>query len=144
MGAAGSASKDALPCIMLHGLHRSGKSSIEKVVFHKMSPNETLFLESTTQVEKNVVCNNSFVRFQIWDLPGQSDQSGADDEGFAACDSLVFVIDSQDEYVEALAKLHSTVVKAYEVNPKINFEVFIHKIDGLSDDHKLGEDNTAF
>lgn len=27
-------------------LCRSGKSSIHKVVFHKMSPNETLFLES--------------------------------------------------------------------------------------------------
>ena len=32
---------------------RSGKSSIQKVVFHKMSPNETLFLESTSKVIKN-------------------------------------------------------------------------------------------
>lgn len=32
--------------ILLMGLHRSGKSSIQQVVFHKMSPNETLFLES--------------------------------------------------------------------------------------------------
>ncbi len=29
---------------------RSGKSSIQKVVFHKMSPHETLFLESTNEV----------------------------------------------------------------------------------------------
>lgn len=32
---------------------RSGKSSIQKVVFHKMSPNETLFLESTSKIVKS-------------------------------------------------------------------------------------------
>ena len=32
---------------------RSGKSSIQKVVFHKMSPNETLFLESTNKIIKD-------------------------------------------------------------------------------------------
>ena len=43
----------------------------------------------------------------------------------------------QDDYVEALAKLHMTVTRAYKVNPDIKFEVFIHKVDGLSDDHKI-------
>jgi Ras-related GTP-binding protein C/D len=51
---------------------RSGKSSIQKVVFHKMSPNETLFLESTTKVQKQVQ-HSSFMRFQILDFPGQID-----------------------------------------------------------------------
>ena len=32
---------------------RSGKSSIQKVVFHKVSPNETLFLESTNKIVKD-------------------------------------------------------------------------------------------
>lgn len=32
---------------------RSGKSSIQRVVFHKMQPNETLFLESTTKITKD-------------------------------------------------------------------------------------------
>lgn len=39
--------------------------------------------------------------------------------------------------MEALAKLHETVKKAHQVNPEIKFEVFIHKVDGLSDDHKI-------
>ena len=34
-------------------LGRSGKSSIQKVVFHKMTPNETLFLESTNKIVKD-------------------------------------------------------------------------------------------
>uniref|UniRef100_A0A3Q1F2J4 Ras-related GTP-binding protein n=1 Tax=Acanthochromis polyacanthus TaxID=80966 RepID=A0A3Q1F2J4_9TELE len=43
----------------------------------------------------------------------------------------------QDDYMEALGRLHLTVSRAYKVNPDINFEVFIHKVDGLSDDHKI-------
>ncbi len=44
---------------------RGGKSSIQKVVFHKLSPNETLFLESTSKVVKDDVNNSSFVQFQV-------------------------------------------------------------------------------
>jgi Ras-related GTP-binding protein C/D len=39
--------------------------------------------------------------------------------------------------MESLSKLHHTVKKAHQVNPDIKFEVFIHKVDGLSDDHKI-------
>ncbi|XP_001628704.3 ras-related GTP-binding protein C isoform X2 [Nematostella vectensis] len=128
------------PRILLMGLRRSGKSSIQKVVFHKMSPNETLFLESTSKVVKDDISNSSFVQFQIWDFPGQIDffDPAFDSEViFGNCGALVFVIDAQDDYMEALAKLHMTVTRAYKVNPNIKFEVFIHKVDGLSDDHKI-------
>lgn len=40
------------PRILLMGLRRSGKSSIQKVVFHKMSPNETLFWKVPTRFIK--------------------------------------------------------------------------------------------
>ena len=43
----------------------------------------------------------------------------------------------QDDYNEALNRLHQTVTKTYKVNPNIKFEVFIHKVDGLSDDYKM-------
>jgi hypothetical protein len=59
-----------IPRIMCMGPRRSGKSSIERVVFHKMSPHETLFLESTTQVDIKLIANNSFVKFQTWDFAG--------------------------------------------------------------------------
>jgi Ras-related GTP-binding protein C/D len=39
--------------------------------------------------------------------------------------------------MEALSKLNITVTRAFKVNPDIKFEVFIHKVDGLSDDHKI-------
>ncbi|XP_029451278.1 ras-related GTP-binding protein D isoform X2 [Rhinatrema bivittatum] len=133
-------STEVKPRILLMGLRRSGKSSIQKVVFHKMSPNETLFLESTNKICREDVSNSSFVNFQIWDFPGQIDffDPTFDYEMiFRATGALIFVIDSQDDYMEALARLHLTVTSAYKVNPDINFEVFIHKVDGLSDDHKI-------
>ena len=133
--------KKELPRILIMGLRRSGKSSIQKVVFQKMSPNETLFLESTTRVLKNEINNSCFVKFQIWDFPGQLDyfDSTFDSEKiFGQCGSLIFILDAQEEdYDEALQKLHMTLTQAHKVNPKILFEVFIHKVDGLSDGHRF-------
>lgn len=47
----------ARDCVTEHiGLtivNRSGKSSISSVVFHKVPPSETLFLESTVRIQKD-------------------------------------------------------------------------------------------
>ncbi|KAJ3300290.1 hypothetical protein HK104_002489 [Borealophlyctis nickersoniae] len=103
-----------------------------------MSPNETLFLESTSKIVKDDII--SFIDFQIWDFPGQLDffdPAFDSDAIFGRCGALVFVIDSQDDYLEALQRLYLTVTRAHKVNPNISFEVLIHKVDGLSDDHKI-------
>lgn len=39
--------------------------------------------------------------------------------------------------MDALNKLHLTVTKAFKVNQSVKFEVFIHKVDGLTDDNKM-------
>nr|KAG5688382.1 hypothetical protein BaRGS_010525 [Batillaria attramentaria] len=135
-----AASPEDQPRILLMGLRRSGKSSIQKVVFHKVSPNETLFLESTNKIVKDDVSNSSFVQFQVWDVPGQVDffDPTFDSETiFGGCHALIFVIDAQDDYIEALARLQMAVTRSYKINPNIKFEVFIHKVDGLSDDNKI-------
>ncbi|CAL4117684.1 unnamed protein product, partial [Meganyctiphanes norvegica] len=131
---------DQKPKILLMGLRRSGKSSIQKVVFHKMTPNETLFLESTNKIVSDDISNSSFVQFKILDFPGQIDffEPSFDSEKiFGGHGALVFVIDAQDDYLEAMHRLHQTVLRAHKVNPNLRFEVFIHKVDGLSDDTKI-------
>uniref|UniRef100_T1H3I2 Ras-related GTP-binding protein n=1 Tax=Megaselia scalaris TaxID=36166 RepID=T1H3I2_MEGSC len=105
-----------------------------------MSPNETLFLPSTCEIVKDDINNSSFVQFQIWDFPGQIDfidPTFDSDMIFGGCGALIFVIDAKDDYNEALTKFKNTVTKAYKVNPRIKFEVFIHKVDGISDDSKM-------
>ena len=74
----------------------SGKSSIQRVVFRKMSPNETLFLESTSRISKIDVA--SLVDYEVWDFPGHFDpfDPALDAEGtYRRLSVLVFVIDAQ-------------------------------------------------
>lgn len=134
--------------ILFTGPRRSGKSSIEKVIFHKMSPHETLFLESTNNVDINLISNNSLVRFQTWDFGGDlsltndviyDDKSIAVEKVFKSCNSLIYVIDAQEEdYEDALPKLVETISFAHTHNPNIHFEVFLHKVDAdfMSDETK--------
>ena len=116
-GLVGSEDREAVNChadeekskLLLMGLRRSRKSSILRGVFHKMSPNQTLFLESTNKIVKDDISNSSFVQFRLWDFPGQIDFLGHDfdsDQIFSGCGSLVFVIDAQDDYMGALTELY--------------------------------------
>jgi len=56
--------------ICLMGMPKSGKTSISKVVFQKMSPHETFFLLPTANIEKQEVNNNSNIEFNVYDFPG--------------------------------------------------------------------------
>lgn len=63
-----------------------------------MSPNETLFLESTNKIMKEDISNSSFVQFSIWDFPGQIDSfdpAFETEKVFDRCGAVVFVIDAQ-------------------------------------------------
>jgi Ras-related GTP-binding protein C/D len=67
----------SLPRILLMGPRRAGKTSIQRVVFHKMSPHETLFrLEATQLLERAVVDHTPLCRFTIWDFPGELYEGG--------------------------------------------------------------------
>ncbi|KAI8915661.1 ras-related GTP binding D [Gorgonomyces haynaldii] len=116
--------------LLLMGLPRSGKSSIHSVVFQKMAPNETLFLESTRNTSKSI----PFLDFMIMDHPGTGD---LDLEIIQKCGALVFVLDAQDDYIDSLGRLLALITQINKVKPGLSIEVFIHKVDGLSDDHKI-------
>ncbi|KAI1106261.1 GTP-binding protein GTR2 [Jackrogersella minutella] len=127
------------PRLLLMGQRRSGKSSISSVVFHKLPPSETLFLESTARIQKDTM--PSFMDFQVWDFPGQIDifdnPTFDIDAMFGEIGALIWVIDAQDDYLEAVARLNMTILNLQRTYPNIKIEVFIHKVDGLSDDYKL-------
>ncbi|KAI9842706.1 MAG: hypothetical protein M1837_006991 [Sclerophora amabilis] len=125
------------PRLLLMGQRRSGKSSISSVVFHKMPPTETLFIESTTRIQRESL--HSFMDFVVLDLPGQLDflDPAFDTESiFGETGALIWVIDAQDEYIDAIYRLNHTILALQQTYPTINIEVFIHKVDGLSDDYK--------
>jgi Ras-related GTP-binding protein C/D len=55
---------------------------------------------------------------------------------FSSAGSIVWVIDIQDENIHSIHKLVSTALWLMKNYPRINFEVFVHKTDGLSDEYK--------
>lgn len=129
---------DTNATILLMGLRRGGKSSICKVVFHNMQPLDTLYLESTSKPTTEQF--SSLIDLSVMELPGQLNyfEPNYDSERlFSSIGALVYVIDSQDEYLNALTNLSMIIEFAYKVNPKINIEVLIHKIDGLSEDYRI-------
>lgn len=124
--------------ILLMGLRRGGKSSICKVVFHNMQPLDTLYLESTTKPVSEQFL--SLIDLSVMELPGQLNyfEPTYDSERlFSSVGALVYVIDSQDEYLNALTNLSTIIEYAYKVNPSIHIEVLIHKIDGLLEDYRI-------
>lgn len=130
--------KDSNATILLMGLRRGGKSSICKVVFHNMQPLDTLYLELTSKPTTEQF--SSLIDLSVMELPGQLNyfEPNYDSERlFQSIGALVYVIDSQDEYLNAITNLSMIIEYAYKVNPKINIEVLIHKIDGLSEDYRL-------
>lgn len=131
-----------LPRVLLMGPRRSGKTSVQRVVFHKMSPHETLFrLEATRSLERFVVDHTPLCRFTVWDFPGDAPADAREhDAAFARAAALVFVVDAQDEpYDHVLQNFTETVSRAVAVNPHVAVEVFVNKVDGelfLSDEAK--------
>jgi len=93
-------------------------------------------------VERRRISNSDFVQFETWDCPGvlEVTDPGFDAGGlFIKCSTMVFVIDAQSQpYTNALDSLIQAVGVAYRTNQEINFQVLIHKVDGLSDDQKIG------
>lgn len=124
--------------ILLMGLRRGGKSSICKVVFHNMQPLDTLYLESTSKPTTEQF--SLLIDLSVMELPGQLNyfEPNYDSERlFSSVGALVYVIDSQDEYLNALTNLSMIIEYAYQVNPRIHIEVLIHKVDGLSEDYRM-------
>ncbi|EEQ27129.1 GTP-binding protein GTR2 [Microsporum canis CBS 113480] len=82
---------------------------------------------------------SSFMDFQIWDFPGQLEYlepSFDQEELFSNLGALVWVIDAQDDYLEAVSRLNKTILMIQQYYPHINIEVFIHKVDGLSEEYR--------
>lgn len=113
-----------------------------------MSPHETLFLETTRNVDIQYIAHNNFLKFQTWDFGGDINLSADltyDGRSiplqtiFCNCSSLVYVIDAQENvYEDELPKLVDTIAFAHSINKNIHFEVFLHKLDGyyLSEETK--------
>ncbi|KAI5454671.1 GTP-binding protein gtr2 [Naganishia albida] len=123
--------------ILLLGGTKSGKTSIVKTVFDGLNPNRAMWIEMTREIAKTTY--DSIIPLEIWDTPGSFDiqKFPIQWKEFAA---IVFVIDltQEDKFSSAVNQMHTIFINAYAHNPRLNFEVFLHKADSVHNDW-LGE-----
>ncbi|KAG8930196.1 hypothetical protein FRC01_003165 [Tulasnella sp. 417] len=120
--------------VLITGLRRSGKTSVQEVVFNSLPPKDSFFLEATSKITKLDI--DSMVAFQLWDCPGSRE---IEDLGvpLSYFQSIIFVLDIQDDYYSPIAHLVHLIATVAEVNPKVHLEVFVHKAEALSDEFKV-------
>lgn len=70
---------------------------------------------------------DSFINFETIEFPGQVDPfsvAGFDPKAiFSRCGALLFVIDAQGDFGEALQKMIPAIIRSYNINKNIKFEV---------------------
>lgn len=99
-----------------------------------MAPSDTLFIERTSKHSFHEL--NAFLALDVCDLPPPHLQDEAL-PSFEQYSAVVFVLDGQSEYHNLVPRLARCMHKVYEANAQIQFEIFMHKMDGMSSDYRL-------
>ncbi|CAF0986927.1 unnamed protein product [Rotaria sp. Silwood1] len=53
------------------------------------------------------------------------------------CNTVVYIIDAQDDYTQSISSLIMIIQSGRRVNLRLRYEVFIHKVDQLSEEEKI-------
>lgn len=124
--------------VLFMGMPHSGKTSILSCIFDSITPYNTVaMLPTQERKEFNLVTG-----ITIYDFPGVDDYSetpyqGPDPHVYAGdLTSLVYVIDSQGDIQGSLATMFPIIRTAQQVNQYTPINVFINKVDGLSEELK--------
>ncbi|CAF0894411.1 unnamed protein product [Adineta ricciae] len=126
------------PELLMWGLTKSGKTSIIKLIFDKMTAGETLQLPETKMILRHELSCGIHVKFKICDVPGPKTASLLDFDTYSAeCTTIVFVLDATEDCSDSINLLVSSVQQLYSQGRNIRFEVLIHKIDGVHEPDRL-------
>ncbi|KZP23758.1 Gtr1/RagA G protein Gtr2 [Athelia psychrophila] len=120
--------------ILLLGLRRAGKTSILNVLFNKLVPKQTFYLETTMRITKHTI--DTVIPLEIWDCPGNIT---VQDLGTPLTEfsSMVFVIDIRDVYQQPISRLVDFIYAAHQENPDLNLELFVHKAEKMQEEDKI-------
>lgn len=120
--------------ILITGPSKSGKSSVKNIVFNKMSPQETLFIEPTERLEPFEVKTLSYCRLdKILEIPSNFSIEKIDTNNehlFSKVGLLIYVIDTQISTSNSEAFFKENIIPILKKYKNINdVIIFIHKTD---------------
>jgi Ras-related GTP-binding protein C/D len=82
---------------------------------------------------------HSFMDFQVWEFPGHLnyfDPSFDSREFLRDMGAMIWVIDAQDDYFDSIIRACEVIIAVKRQYPNIHIVVFVHKVDGLSDEYR--------
>jgi hypothetical protein len=139
----GRTMRDTIPYNLSHG----GGHDLMGLINEKWDPSVR---ETTTGLLQGSITNVApFLNYEVWDISSnlleaidiyRRGRVSVEQNHLAlvALDNLlrhiavvIFVMDFQDDFSEALSKLHTLFVRSFKINPSLQMHVFIHKTDGL-------------
>lgn len=119
--------------IILAGLSKVGKTSIKKVVFEKMSPHESVYLETSNSVESYTLDNLGYTSLVVRDFPYNykfDNPSSSDLKIILSAGIMIYVIDCQEISDNTYEHMRKVITSVLQKNPKIIIDIFLHKTDG--------------
>ena len=119
--------------LVIMGMLSSGKTSIRKVVFQKISAHETRFNESTTKIETNEVKKLGICKLNVTELPHnimEKDKNNAI-EIIKKCSTLIYVINISDTKNSPFDYFNQNIIPNLPNNSPMLLSIFIHQIDSI-------------
>lgn len=117
--------------IILMGTQKSGKTSIRKVVFEKMSPNKSIFNQSTSKIETIQIEIIRNCKISITEFPHNIlsiEQISTIEKNYLKnCGTLIYVFDFQDNSNTPFDYFIQNIIPL--VNHSLTVSIFIHKTD---------------
>ena len=121
--------------IVITGASKSGKTSIKKVVFEKMSPYESVFNETTEKAEEFKVESLGYCKLKVTEFPTNFFYEKSNDEYekiLSTCGALIFVLNSQESTNQQYEYFKNNIMPIFGKYKSISLSVFIHKKDNTN------------
>lgn len=101
-----------------------------------MSPQQTMMLETTQRIERTSASIGNLFNCNLCDFSGNFDPNDINPPEMSYienCGAFIFVLDVQNDekeiFSEAFQYLTKTVDFAQKHNNKLNYHIFVHKVD---------------
>lgn len=118
--------------IVITGTSKSGKTSIKKVLFEKMSPYESVFNETTEKPETYTVQSLGCCELNVTEFPATFCFDKCNDECekiLSTCGTLIFVLNSQESLNQQYEYFRNNILQIFCKYKQLSLTVFIHKKD---------------